>query len=284
MPEFYTAQSPTSDPGRYAYLFDGLPADLDGISKLTQGLVYHYMADQHTFGWVPPQERLPEINTRTVQNILAALVTRDDRPLTTARAYEDRLVGCCRDFALLACAMLRHQGRPARLRYGFSGYFVPEYWIDHVVVEVWTGERWQRFDPEVAGRPEWSLDLLDMVGAPFVSGGRAWQMCRSEGADPVRFGLGPDVAEVCGWWFIRQRLQLDVAALNRVELLCWDSMEGLTEENPEDEQILDRMAELSLNPDTTELRRHCAEKHRWRLPSSVHCFHPAVGSSQVTVS
>lgn len=284
MSDYYIAQSPTSDPGSHSALFDGLPTDLLGISKVTQGLVYHYVADQKTFGWEPPKERLPEINTRTMQSILTALMDKDDRPLNTARDYADRLVGCCRDFSLLACTILRHQGKPARLRYGFAGYFVPDYWIDHVVVEVWTGNRWQRFDPECAGLPDWHIDLLDMEDAPFVTGGRAWQICRSEGADPNRFGLGPDETEVRGWWFIRERLQLDVAALNKVELLCWDSMEGLRDGNPEHEQSLDQMAALSLNPDSTELRQRCAEQEDWRVPSSVQCFHPAVGASTVTVS
>lgn len=283
MPEFYRSHSPTTDPGDYAYLLDNLPTDLAGIAAVTQGLVYHYMADQYTFGWVPPKERLPEINTRTMPAILATLIAKDDRPLTEARAYENRLVGCCRDFALLACAILRHQGRPARLRYGFAGYFSPGYWGDHVIVETWTGDRWQRFDPELPTQVDWGFDTLDMPAAPFVTGGRAWQMCRQEGADPLRFGLGPDEQEVRGWWFIRQRLQLDVAALNKIELLCWDSWAELTEGQSEDEGVLDQMATLSCNVDSSALRKRCAEEARWRIPTTVHCFHPAVGSYTVAV-
>ncbi|MEM7128739.1 MAG: transglutaminase-like domain-containing protein [Chloroflexota bacterium] len=284
MSQYYATHSQTSNPGAYAHLFDNLPTDLEGISKVTQGLIYHYFADEKIFGWKPPQERMPEINTRTMPNMLETIIAKDDRPLTESRAYEDRMVGCCRDFALLACAILRHHGIPARLRYGFASYFVPEYWIDHVVVDTWTGERWQRFDPEVAGLPDFKSNLFELDEMLFVTGGRVWQMCRSEGADPDRFGLGPDVAEVRGWWMVRERLQLDVAALNKIELLCWDSMEGLQEGNPEDEKILDQMAELSLNPDYLALHQRCTEDERWCMPSSVQCFHPAVGASTVVVS
>lgn len=277
MPEYYISQSPTSDPGPLGHLFDELPRDLLGIARVTQGLIYHYFADQYQYGWQPPGERVPELNTRTMERILASVLEKDGRPLTEERAFEQRQIGCCRDFALLACSILRHQGRPARSRYGFGNYFVPEYWCDHVVVEVWNGDRWQRFDPQIAGRQEWGFDPLDMPADVFATGGRAWQMAREEGADPDRFGLGPGEEDVRGWWFIRERLQLDVAALNKIELLCWDGMDGLQEGQPEDEAILDEMAALSLKPDSSELRQRCATDDRWRMPSTVTCFHPMVG-------
>jgi len=277
MYEYYVAQSPTTDPGEYGELLADLPSDLAAIAEVTQGLIYHYTAGQFFYGWVPPTARLPEANTRTLHNILATLMTKDDHPLTVSRAYSDRIIGCCRDFSLLACAILRHQGRPARLRYGFAGYFNPGYWGDHVVVETWTGNRWQRFDPQLAGVRDWGYDLLDMPATAFVTGGRAWQMCRQEGANPERFGLGPDVEDVRGWWFIRQRLQLDVASLNKIELLCWDEIEGLHEDQVADQAILDEMAMLSLNPDSNELRARSATADRWQLPSSVNCFNPIIG-------
>ncbi len=70
--EYYIGQSPTSDPGQYVYLFDNLPTDLAGIAKVTQGLVYHYF-------WEPPQERLPEINTRSMDRIQTLLSTEVER-------------------------------------------------------------------------------------------------------------------------------------------------------------------------------------------------------------
>lgn len=284
MSAYYITQSPTSDPGVHTHLFANLPSDLSGVAQVTQGLIYHYFADQHIYGWVPPQERLPEINTRTMEQILAVLMAKDIRPLSVMRSYEQRLVGCCRDFSLLACAILRHQGKAARLRHGFANYFVPEYWVDHVVVEVWNGQDWQRFDPELPAQKDWGFDPLDMPADVFVTGGRAWLMCRNEGADPDRFGLGADEVNVRGWWFLRQRLQLDVAALNKIELLCWDGWEGLRESEPGDETILDEMAALSLNTDSNALRTKCEIEERWRIPSKVQCFHPAVGSSVVDVS
>ncbi len=277
MHEYYASHSPTTDPGEYAALLADMPTDLAAIAEVTQGLIYHYTAGHFLYGWTPPAERLPEVNTRSLRNILATLVAKDDRPLTTPRAYGDRVIGCCRDFSLLACAILRQQGRAARLRYGFAGYFDRGYWGDHVVVETWTGERWQRFDPQLAGVRDWGCDLLDIPETAFATGGRAWQMCRQEEADSDRFGLGPNEPVVRGWWFIRQRLQLDVVALNKLELLCWDDVGGLREDLAADQTLLDEMATLSTRPDSTELRARCTTHERWQLPRRVHCFNPLIG-------
>ncbi len=130
----------------------------------------------------------------------------------------------------------------------------------------------------------WGFDILNVPATAFVSGGRAWQLCRREGADPNRFGLGPDAEHVRGWWFIRERLLLDIAALNKVELLCWDSWEGLTEGRADDEAILDEIAVLSLNPDSCELLARCATDPRWQIPSAVQCFHPITGAFVVDVA
>lgn len=283
MIEFYATHSPITNPGVYAHLFDDLPTDLAGISQVAQGLVYHYTADQHVFGYVPPKDRLPEIDTRYMEQMLARLMEMDDRPLNEPRAFENRLVGCCRDFALLACAILRHQGRPTRLRYGFATYFSPGYWGDHVVVETWNGERWQRFDPQIPASDHWGFDVLDMPQASFVTGGRAWQLCRNEGADPLRFGLGPDVPDVRGWWFVRGRLQLDIAALNKREMLCWDQWEVGAGEKIEEETLLDQAAALSVKPDSTDLRALYEQDERLHLPSTVNCYSPAVGPHWVRV-
>lgn len=283
----YAVQSSVTDPGQYAHLLDDLPSDLAGVARVVQGLVYHYMAGQYMFGYCPPQERMAEIDTRYAERILARLIELDDRPLTEPRAYEDRIVGCCRDFSLLACAILRHQGTPARLRYGFASYFDAGYWGDHVIVEAWNGSRWQRFDPQLAGVFKTDYDLFDIPAAAFATGGRAWQMCRNEGADPLRFGLGPHVEDVRGWWFVRGRLQLDLASLNKQELLCWDQWRyGEPNNAPigDDEALLDRAAALSLLPDSAELRALWRGDTRLRLPESVTCFSPARGAHSVSVN
>lgn len=287
MNDFYASHSPVSDPGRHAALFDSLPRDVAGVSAVAQGLVYHYVADEQFFGFKPPQERLPEIDTRSIEGILGRLIEMDNRPLDQPRAFDKRIIGCCRDFALLACAMLRQAGIPARVRHGFAGYFVPGWWIDHVVVEVWEGNRWRRFDAEVPPGDHWRFNIQDMQpDDPFVTGGRAWLMIRREGADPSRFGLGPDVPDVCGRWFIIGRMQQDMAALNKQEMLCWDQWRYGTADavlTAEDEALLDRAAELSLENDSAALRGLCASDERLQVPARVVCWSPATGPHEVTL-
>lgn len=285
MPTYYVFQSRTTDPSQYGYLFGDLPTELVDISQVVEGLIYHYFAGQRIYGWIPPKARLVEINTRTIVDILALLLEKDQRPLTKERTFEARMVGCCRDFALIACAILRHQGKPARLRYSFSSYLVPDYWIDHVIVETWNGLRWQRFEPRGITRADRRFNMLDLPPEAFLTGGRAWQLCRNGDIDPERFGLGPQSKRARGWGFIRERLQLDIAALNKVELLCWDTFGSLSAEQPDDALLLDKMADCSLHSDASELRRRCITEDEWRIPSTVHCTHSGIGiSTTVTVS
>lgn len=286
MDEYYLLHSPFTAPGRYAGLLADMPRDLAGIALTAQGLVYHFIAGERRFGYRPPPERLPEIDTRYLERMVERLLELDSRPLTEARSFEHRLVGCCRDFSLLACAILRQQGVPARLRYGCASYLYPDYWCDHVVVEAWLGARWQRFDPQLALSDATPFDLLDLPAAAFVTGGRAWLLCRHEGADPDCFCVWPDNPNVRGWNYIRGILQLDIVALNRCELLCWDDWQFAAASgipSDDDDALRDRAAALSLQADSTALRALCAEEPRLRVPAAVTCHSPAVGPHSVAL-
>ena len=130
-------------------------------------------------------------------------------------------------------------------------------------------------------RSEFAVRMIrygaDLPDAAFWTGGKAWQMARGKVVEADRFGLGPNDQNVRGWWFIRERLQLDLAALNKVELLCWDGTDRLSEKNSADQALLDQMAELMQNPDTTTLRERCATDPQWQIPTTVTCYHPMVG-------
>ncbi len=52
--------------------------------------------------------------------------------ITDPGEYACRLVGCRRDAATLACAILRHRGVPARVRVGFASYLAPNLCVDHI--------------------------------------------------------------------------------------------------------------------------------------------------------
>ncbi|MBX3081184.1 MAG: transglutaminase domain-containing protein [Anaerolineae bacterium] len=275
---FYMSQSFITDPKEFSYLYQALPHDIPGLCHAVQGLVLHYVGERHLVGGTIPYARLCEIDTRYAPRILARLLEMDSRTLTEARTPANRFVGCCRDFSVLFCSMLRYLGVPARTRSGFADYFVKGYYIDHVVVEYWNGTSWQLVDSELPPDPNWGFDVTNVPRDRFVVGGMAWQMCRREKADPELFGLWPEVP-VRGWGFIRGRLMHDLAALNKHEMLCWDQWNYADPDlalSSEDEALLDRVASATQggNDAFDEVRALFADP-RLAVPTPMKSWSPA---------
>ena len=258
LPTYYVGQSTITDPHEYAGAFDALPDDMAALCKVVQGLLLHY-AEGAMYGVEIPDHRMREADTRDVAAMLAHILAWDDRPLTVARPPEMRLVGCCRDYAVLLCAMLRHRGVPARVRFGFSTYFHDPVlaYCDHVVCEYWRAaeERWVLVDAQQddlhCRANRLTFDPHDVPHDQLVLAGRAWQECRAGRADPDSFGYD---ANERGMPVVQNYLVHDLAALNKVELLIWDCW-GLGERRPgedvaaEDVALLDRVAALTLSGD-----------------------------------
>lgn len=276
--EFYTSQSFITDPKEYTYLYRLLPREIPALCRVVQGLVLHYVGERHLVGGTIPYERLCEIDTRYARHIIARLLEMDSRPLTQERPPAERFVGCCRDFSVLFCSMLRYFGIPARTRSGFADYFSKGYYIDHVVVEYWNETHWQLVDPEIAPADYWRFDVTNVPRDRFLVGGLAWQMCRRGEADPERFGLGQD-NPVRGWGFIRGRLMQDLAALNKYEMLCWDQWSYADPDvatTSEDEALLDRVADITQGGDATfdEVRSFFSDP-RLAVPTPMQSWSPA---------
>ena len=262
-----------TDPGGYAALFDGLPTEIPALCQVVQGLLLHiFWAERH--GVTLSEERKQEVGIRPVAAKLARIRELDDRPLTIARPLEKRLVGNCRDFSVMLCAMLQHQGVPARARCGFGAYFLPNHYEDHWVCEYWDAgqRRWvmvdaqlDAFQQEVLGI---AFDPCDVPRDQFVVGGKGWQMCRTGQADPDSFGI----FDMHGLWFIRGDLVRDFLALNQVEILPWDGW-GVGAARDEDLSagdwaLLDRIAALTAvdDPPFAEMRAIYENDARLRMP------------------
>lgn len=251
---YYAQHSPITDPGEYRALFDGLPPDVPSLVRVVQGVLLHVFWAER-YGVRLSEARKAEVGLRHVRHMLARLVEIDDRPLTVAREPEQRLVGNCRDFSVLLCAMLRRQGVPARARCGFGTYFTPGRYEDHWVCEHWDvqEQRWVMVDALLDALQCATLNIpfdpLDLPSGRFLPAGKAWRMCRAGEADPDTFGI----FDMHGLWFVRGDLLRDLAALNKVELLpwdCWGLVEGADERISEaDLALLDCAAALSLAGD-----------------------------------
>ena len=172
-------------------------------------------------------------------------------PLSVQRAPEKRLLGNCRDYATMLCTLLRWQGIPARVRYGFATYFEANFYTDHVVCEYWdiSQQRWILVDAQIdeilCRAYGIRLNTLDLPQSAFLLAGHAWQLYRSVAVSPTHFGITSDGP--CGVAFIRTGVLHEVAALNKVELLCQESWD--IGEEAEQLQIVDQLADWTLHAD-----------------------------------
>jgi Transglutaminase-like superfamily len=276
---FYTQPGVMTAAGRHAPLLEGLPDDVAGLAAVAQGLLIHEFIAP-AYGVTLPEQDRGSVHTRPVEGLLEQIMARDARPLTAARPPARRLASNCRGFTVLMVALLRAQGRPARARCGFGGYFTEGRFEDHWVCEYWHApqQRWVLADAQIDGRQRElfsiDFDVTDVPRDRFLVAGDAWARCRSGAADPGKFGLSM-IGEAGDWW-IAGNLMRDAAALGNLELLPWDCWGAMPEA---DETIgdarcalFDRLAALTQAPDSgfADLRRLVQADERLRVPPAVH--------------
>jgi len=257
-----------------SYDDDVLAAEIDAAARVVQGVVLHE-GWASRYGVDVPADRRDEIQLRSAADIVRRIRALDPAPLDQARPPERRLLGNCRTFATLTTAVLRKHGVSARARAGFGTYFgEASHFIDHWIVEHWdaNAERWVRSDTQLDELQCQALRLnfqpLDVPSGRFLSGGEAWQLCRSGGADPAMFGI----AEWWGAWFIRNNVVRDLAALNKVELLPWDAWglmdrDSALSQGPSDD-LVDQVAALTVDGDWSRLRLLYEADDRLRAPAT----------------
>jgi hypothetical protein len=275
---YYTRPEVMTATGRYAPLLDPLPRDIAGLAAVGQGLIVHEHMAQ-AYGVTLTEADRASVHTRPVEQILAQIVARDDRPLDIAREPAGRLPGNCRHFTVLMTALLRAQGTPARARCGFGAYFGGDTFEDHWVGEYWNAgqRRWVLVDAQIdAKQLGWfpiDFDVTDVPRDRFLVAGQAWASYRAGHADPDKFGLS--MINESGDWWIAANLMRDAAALLNIELLPWDAWGAMPEPaDPIGEDLaalFDRLAKLTQAPDDTlaELRQLMRDDDRLRVPPTV---------------
>ena len=256
---FYAQHSPITDFRSEAAGAANLPTNVPELVCVVQGLLIHTGWAQY-YGCEFKEVRTEELYLRTLPERLKGIEVLNSRPLTQARQPQRRLVSLCRDFSVLLVALLRQQGRAARLRVGFAGYFGdqnPKFW-DHRLAEYWDGERdrWTMVDPMIDEVVEKTLsraiDPLEIdASSPFLRAGEVWQRCRAGELDPQDFGNAPDDK---GMAPIRYALLHDFDALNKVEVLGFDAWHPLIDKSESeltqmDYTFLDEVADLTVNVD-----------------------------------
>ena len=253
---FYAQHSVMTDPGECAGLLVGLPEEVNALCGVVQGLLLHPL-NTGLYDVELTSVQRKEVNIRPVREMLRLIHSLDASPLDQARPADERIVGNCRDHAVLLCAFLRHAGIPSRVRVGFATYFSPEMNYDHWVTEMWDGSSqvWKLVDPQLDAvqRDNYHIDFnpLDMSAEQFITAGDAWQRVRDGKAKSGFFGHNRHAR---GIGFIRGSLLQDLTALNKVEVLPWDIWWDLgrkdeTDVTAEERNQLDILAQLTLHPD-----------------------------------
>ncbi|MDI6103242.1 transglutaminase-like domain-containing protein [Actinoplanes sp. NEAU-A12] len=299
----YTRQTGYSDPRHHRARLAALPDDPAGIATVVRGLVSHYRASGIDF----PPHRLAEIDSRWVDRLLDADASRFTAPLDEPRPAEQRIVGCCRDFALLTVSALRAKGVPARSRVGFADYLEPDYHADHVVTEYHDGTRWIALDSQMDPADDHGVDVTDLPLGPggLRTAAQSWAACRREGDDPETYGVGRG-HPFRGLPVVGKYVLTELAHRQGDELLLWDfwgcpaglaadlagrtlaeAWSELPPWRPGEIALIDEIADLLLAADSgdraaeSKLAARYAEDPRLRPGATVTCHSPAGRSLEV---
>jgi transglutaminase superfamily protein len=260
MLEFYAT------PGRFTTLGDGVPSsgDVKEVVDIVQGLLVYDAVARPFYGVDLTPQQAETINERYTDRLLTTARDIDPRPLDEAREPAQRVGARCHIYTRLTVAFLRAAGVPARSRCGFGAYFRPGWFEDHWVAEYWSAadQRWLTVDAQLDATWRQMIgftgDQFAITPDGFVTAGHAWQAWRRGELDAARCGLSA-INEHGSFW-IAGNLRLDLAALNKVEMLPWDVWGSGWEPGgePTDAQLelFDAVAELTVEPEAhfAELR------------------------------
>jgi len=250
--EYYKAHSTMTNPGKYAYLYDKLPETLPELCRVVQELLLHIF---HTgrYGVSLSKERKKEIRVRKVADMLQSIVNLSDQALNRPRDAKKRMISHCRDYAVLMCSFLRHQGIPARVRVGFATYFIPESHQSHWICEYWcqSKKEWIKVDAQLddiqARFYKIDFDPLNVPADRFLYAGIEYQLIQKNSDDSHHLNAQKSQDSFC----VRRCLIQDLMALNKMEVEVWDVtsfMDIDVHPNSEIAQLLHRIAEISTSP------------------------------------
>jgi hypothetical protein len=243
--DYYAQPDTLTDLSDFKDFTDWLSPDPRVIFQVAQGLIVHDMW-LGRYGIKDRPEQWRNVCTPSANDMLKQVssLRKVSLSLAVPHSPEERIIACCREFTVLATALFRAKGIPARARCGFALYLADAgFYEDHWMCEYWNGKQWVGIDPQIdpfqqSAFQDWarnakdadpsykemllSLDPMNLTEQHFITAGLAWKMYREGKADPDKFGISADPKErgletLYGAWFIRGQLLRDFAALNKVE-------------------------------------------------------------------
>lgn len=249
------------------------------VVEVVQGLLVYDLVAEPFYGVDLTPQQAETIHERDSAAMLAVARAVDARPLEEARPPAARVGARCHAFSRMTVAFLRAAGVPARARCGFGTYFRPGWLEDHWVAEYWDelGGTWRMVDAqldatwrEIIG---FTGNAFSITGEEFVTAGHAWRAWRCGDLDARTCGLS-SIGEHGPHW-IAGNLRLDLASLNKVEMLPWDvwgaGWEPGSEPTPEQLELFDSVASLTVDADVQfdELRERYEIDDSLRMDGTV---------------
>jgi hypothetical protein len=272
-----------AEPGRFTKLADAdaavAPSDVRQVVEMVQGLFVYDTTAKSFYGVELTPTQAGAIHERDAARLLEVVRSVDARPLQEPRPPTLRVGARCQGFSRLTVALLRAAGVPARARCGFAAYFQPGWLEDHWVAEYWDAAtaRWQMVDAQLdttwCNQIGFVGDPFAISGTQFVTAGHAWQAWRRGELDAARCGLLSINDHGAHW--IAGNLRLDLASLNKIEMLPWDVWGGGwapgTEPTADQIDLFDAVASLTVAPDAqlAELRNRYQSDDRLVMKGTV---------------
>lgn len=277
--DWYRKHSPLTEPGDYRHVWSGVEPTAEAIANTILPLVIHYRGDAPLEQHGIEEARVSEIDLRYVDSMLARLEELAPVDPGTERLPKHRLVGCCRDWTVLAVSLARELGIPARMRVGFANYFMDDWWLDHVVAELWddAAQRWVQVDTELGadfvpadGVP---MDRLNIPTTRFLPGIDAWRKTRAGELDPRKFVVHPEIPDpdLRGVPYLWHNTVLDLASLNKQEMVLWDVW-GI-DAQPVSEEGAVKLDNVSAATRLSDLRQ-IYETESFKVPCTVTSYPP----------
>jgi len=197
--QYYALPETLTDLSDFKEFTDWLSPDPRVIFQVAQGLIVHDMWLER-YGVKAQTEQLRGVCTPSASDMLTQVskLRKDSLSFAVPRSPEERIIACCREFTVLATALFRAKGIPARARCGFALYLAaPGFYEDHWMCEYWDGDKWIAIDPQIdpfqqSSFQNWanttksadpaykdmllSLDPMNLTDKHFITAGVAWKM------------------------------------------------------------------------------------------------------------
>ncbi|MFD3449904.1 transglutaminase-like domain-containing protein [Microbacteriaceae bacterium 4G12] len=238
------------------HMVKDIPKDVRSIVSIVQNIFLH----QHCaslYGVELEDKRKEEPWLRSVDEKLIYLNKLGYEHVLDKKQLEDKMIAICRDFSVMAAALCREVGIPARERCGFATYLEKDKYIDHWVFEYWNQDRnrWVLVDAQLdeflQGKFNIPFNPLDVDDKYFITAPRAWMMCREGKLNPELFGI----FEWWGYDYLKCNLILDANSLLKIPMQPWDEWDGykklpVSDWSENDYLIMDQLAMHDLQVDT----------------------------------